>query len=136
LHKLQEDEGTKHFDRSSIINNIASFLSSYCSQFISCVKAFSVINEYQSSRFLLDERKKAETTNSSLAFEIVANKTGLSIESVKEKIHNGENARLKLISGNMRLVYHIAKFYINRGVEVLILEGTSGCRPFTCYRKV
>jgi RNA polymerase sigma factor (sigma-70 family) len=95
---------------------------------LTCHDEVELANEYQSSRFFADERKKAEAINSSFAIEIVANKTGLPVESVKEKIRNGENARLKLIAGNMRLVYHIAKFYFNRGVEVsdLISEGTSG----------
>lgn len=58
----------------------------------------------------------------------VAEVLGLNVEHMKQLVEKGEAAKRILVRQNMRLVFHIAKFYRNRGVAYpdLIQEGTFG----------
>lgn len=58
----------------------------------------------------------------------IAAKIGISTLALNERISHGKLAKNKLIEANLRLVFSIAKSYINRGLELLdlIQEGNLG----------
>lgn len=85
--------------------------------------------QYHTGKYFLQEREKLERDLKREVSDLeLANVLGKSVREVYEAKIRGDEAKAALISANMRLVFHIARFYKNRGVSYsdLIQEGTVG----------
>lgn len=72
---------------------------------------------------LLEQKKELDLDNQGLA-----DARGVSLKQIKREIREGEKAKDKMVTANLRLVVSVAKKYTKRNMELLdiIQEGTIG----------
>lgn len=85
--------------------------------------------QYRAGKLLIQERERLESElGREPSDSEVAKCVGKSVREVHQIQISSEDAKTTLISANMRLVFHIARYYKHRGVSYtdLIQEGTVG----------
>jgi len=76
----------------------------------------------------LMEIKAVEALLTDVTNEKLADSLDISVKELKRQLHDGEKAKSKMVTANLRLVVSVAKRYTKRNMELLdiIQEGTIG----------
>mmetsp|Transcript_21819 Transcript_21819/g.19879 ORF Transcript_21819/g.19879 Transcript_21819/m.19879 type:complete len:406 (-) Transcript_21819:2148-3365(-) len=116
--KIDINDGQNSFAKELVKHNL---LTSADEQ--SLAKQFQLSVQIKAQSKHMTENFKRPVTNEELSAAL-----GITADQVPILIEKGENAKKVLVKANMRLVFHIARYYRNRGVAYpdLVQEGTFG----------